>query len=107
MITSTGRWPSAMCSSTVSLLAKVLHRLHPTTPAHARPISVLATTFRLWGKIMAAKFLYHFLPHLPRRLYGSMPGRSSMDVAFHLQSLLEDSMLSGDAISGVSVDLGL
>ena len=28
-----------------------------------------------------------------------------MDVAFHLQSLIEDSMLSGDAISGVSVDL--
>ncbi|OLP85587.1 LINE-1 retrotransposable element ORF2 protein [Symbiodinium microadriaticum] len=101
-ITATGEWPQALLSSFVALLAKVPH---PQSPKDARPITVLPTLYRLWGKIMGAKIMRALLPYLPKDLFGSVPGRSASDAAWELQTALEQAACGGDDIVGVSLDL--
>ena len=45
-------WPEQMLDAAVSLLAKVQC---PQTPKHSRPITVLATLYRLWAKVQSKK----------------------------------------------------
>ena len=101
-ITKTGQWPRALLSSFVALLAKVPQ---PRSPKDARPITVLPTLYRLWGKIMGSRIIKALLPYLPQDLFGSVPGRSASDAAWELQTLLEQAACGADDIVGVSLDL--
>ena len=101
-ITETGDWPQPMLSSFVSLLAKVPQ---PKSPKDARPITVLPTLYRLWGKIIGGKIMQAILPHLPGDLFGSVPGRSAADAAWELQALLEQALSDDGEALGVSLDL--
>ena len=95
-------WPETLTSAWVALLAKVPQ---PLQPKDGRPITVLPTLYRLWSKVMATKTFKAMLPFLPENLYGSVPGKSTMDAAWELQSLLEESMEDQDQVVGVSLDL--
>ncbi|CAE7685124.1 petJ, partial [Symbiodinium sp. CCMP2456] len=102
LITQTGEWPQALLSSFVALLAKVPQ---PQTPKDARPITVLPTLYRLWGKIMGMKIMQALLPFLPDDLFGSVPGRSACDAAWELQAMLEQAASDDQQTLGVSLDL--
>ena len=54
---------------------------------------------------MASKAFRAMIPFLPEDLYGSVPGKSTMDAAWELQSTLEESMEDQDSIAGVTLDL--
>ena len=101
-ITLTGRWPSACTQAVVSLLAKLSV---PETASDSRPLTILTTTSRIWAKCMTSKLLVHLLPHLPPCLFGSVPGKSSIDLAFQLQAAIEERLYSGQPLVGVSMDL--
>ena len=49
--------------------------------------------------------LVHLLPHLLPSLFGSVPGQSSIDLAFELQAAIEESLYSDQPLVGVSMDL--
>ena len=101
-VMATGQWPDEMCDGVVTLIAKIEQ---PQSPKDGRPITILSTIFRLFGKIFSQKILHHYLPHLPQSLYGSIPGRSSTDAAWHLASQIEEAMASNNPLYGVSLDL--
>ena len=101
-ITSTGTWPQALLPSFVALLAKVPH---PKSPKDARPITVLTTLYRIWGKLMGVKIMQAILPFLSPDLFGSVPGRSANDAAWELQSSLEEAFATQSEVVGVSLDL--
>ena len=101
-ITISGTWPSQLCDATVALLAKVDD---PQVAAHGRPITILATVYRVWSKCYTYKVLKHFLPCIPDTLFGSVPGRSSLDTAWILQSAIEVALIKGEKLSGTTMDL--
>ena len=49
--------------------------------------------------------LRHLLPHVPNGIFGSIPSRSSTDLAFLLQSSIEDALQNNVALVGCSMDL--
>ena len=101
-ITQTGQWPDKLLDAAVTLLAKVPQ---PDSAKDARPITVLATLYRVWARCLAAKIYAHLLPVLPPDLYGSIPGKSAMDLAWILQNELETALHTGKHVAGFSLDL--
>ena len=95
-------WPSNLSTAWVALLAKIPH---PLQPKDGRPITVLPTLYRLWGKIMSRKVFQVMLPFLPKDLYGSVPGKSTMDAAWELQSTLEECLCDDVSVLGATLDL--
>ena len=77
-------WPQTLSVAWVSLLSKVPQPLR---------------------KIMAAKVFVAILPVLPEDLYGSVPGRSTLDAAWELQSTLEEALYKQESVMGVTLDL--
>ena len=102
LVTETGCWPESQLKAYVSLLGKVPE---PTTPADARPITVLGTLYRVWAKIMAKKMIHHMMPWLPKTLHGSIPRRSAEDLAVDIQTCIEDAVLQSKFLAGCSLDL--
>ena len=101
-ILQTGVWPDQLCHGLVTLLAKIDN---PETPKHGRPVTILPVLYRLFGKIMSKKVFTHWQGHLPESLFGSVPGRSSIDAAWQLASQIELAMSEGSELFGVSLDL--
>ena len=103
-----GEWPKDLLLASVALLAKVSF---PETAKDGRPITILATVYRLYAKIMAQKMLKSMLGHLPKTLLGSVPHCSTSDAAWELQARFEESMYQSEegsaatGIAGVSLDL--
>ena len=95
-------WPSSLSTAWVALLAKIPE---PLQPKDGRPITVLPTLYRLWGKIMSRKVFQALLPFIPNDLYGSVPGKSTMDAAWELQSTLEECLCDDGSLLGVTLDL--
>ena len=101
-VLQTGVWPDQLCHGLVTLLAKIDN---PETPKHGRPVTILPVLYRLFAKIMSKKVFTHWQGHLPESLFGSVPGRSSIDAAWQLASQIEQAMSEGKEFFGVSLDL--
>ena len=95
--TMTGTWPDCQLKAAVSLLSKV--------EVPETPIDILGTVFRLCGKIMAGKMLRHLLAALRDSVFGSIPTRSCADLAFLLQTAIEDASFNENPLVGCSMDL--
>ena len=96
------RWPTSLSTAWVALLAKIPQ---PLQPKDGRPITILPTLYRLWAKIMSRKVFQAMLPFIPKDLYGSVPGKSTMDAAWELQSTLEECLCDDTTLLGVTLDL--
>ena len=101
-ITTSSTWPSRLCDATVALLAKVEDL---QLAAHGRPMTILTSVYRMWSTCYTLKVLKQFLPWIPSTLYGSVPGRSSLDTAWALQSAIETALLQNQNLAGVTMDL--
>ena len=101
-IVETGVWPEELCAGVVSLLAKVPE---PATAKDGRPITILPSLYRLFGKIFTQKIFLHWKGYLPESLYGSVPGKSSTDAAWELASAIEEALSKKQDLFGVSLDL--
>ena len=87
-----------MLQAAVALLAKTAHPLHPKD---GRPITILASLYRLWAKCMAQKIFLAIEAALPKDLYGSVPNKETMDAAFELQSILEEAHSIAEGAVGI------
>ena len=101
-ILETSEWPEQLLHATVTLLAK---KAEPLSPKDGRPITILPSLYRLWGKAMARKIFLAMCPFLPNDLYGSVPNKGTLDAAFELQSCLEEAQSNVTKAVGVSLDL--
>ena len=95
-------WPTHAGSATVSCLAKVDC---PQGMQHARPITILANTYRLWASTAARGILKHWGTWFPAEIFGCLPGRSSRDLSVHLELRVEQALLEGRDLAGFSIDL--
>ena len=102
LVTETGQWPEHLCKGLVALVSKVED---PQTAKDARPITVLSTLYRLYGKVMTQKIFRHWEGFLPPHLFGSVPGKSSMDAAWTLAANIESALAENRDLFGVSLDL--
>jgi hypothetical protein len=59
----------------------------------------------VWAKIQAKKIFAHIRDVLPRRLFGSTPNRSAIEMAILERGKLEHSLMNGTSISGCSLDI--
>ena len=58
--TSSSVWPQELCRATIALLAKVQCPTQPADARPIRPITFMATLYRLWGKCLALKSFRFF-----------------------------------------------
>ena len=101
-ITSMGQWPTALSNARMHLIRKTAE---PGDINSTRPICILPNVYRLWGKIMTSKCFRHLKKDIPSTIYGSVPGRSSTDLAMQLQAELEEHLITGAPLFGASLDL--
>ena len=101
-ITELGQWPKALTKARMHLIRKTQEAGDINS---TRPICILPNVYRLWGKIMTSKCFRHFKGSIPATIFGSVPGRSSIDLAMQLQAEIEEHIISGSPIYGASLDL--
>ena len=102
LINVSGRWPQHLTNARMHLIRK---SAAPGDINSTRPICILPNVYRLWGKIMTAKCFKHLRDKIPSTLCGSVPGRSSIDLAMQLQSEAEHHIITGQPLYGASLDL--
>ena len=95
-------WPASLTKARMHLIRKTEEAGDITS---TRPICILPNVYRLWGKIMTAKCFKHLRGLLPASLCGSVPGRSSTDLAMMLQTELEHHLLQNIPLFGAALDL--
>ena len=94
--------PLHMLEAKISVLAK---SAAPKSIAESRPITVFSTLYRLWSSTLTKQVLQAWCRHFPSGIYGSMPGRSSRDLSWVLQSEVEKAVLDQQEMYGAAVDL--
>ncbi|CAE7774452.1 unnamed protein product, partial [Symbiodinium sp. CCMP2456] len=95
-------WPTHIASATVSSLAK---NDCPQGLHHSRPITILATSYRLWASVAAKGILRAWNQWFPKEILGCLPGRSSRDLSLSLECLIEQARLAKEPLLGFSIDL--
>ena len=95
-------WPSHVGSATVSSLAK---NDCPQGLHHSRPITILATSYRLWAGVAARGILCNWSTWFPDHIFGCLPGRSSRDLSLSLECLIERARLEQSPLLGFSIDI--
>ena len=100
--TMTGHWPKALTKASMHLIRKTMA---PGDVNSTRPICILPNVYRLWGKIMTSTCFRHLKETISPTILGSVPGRSSTDLAMQLQAEVEEHIISGKPLYGASLDL--
>ena len=95
------RWPTELCHARMALLYKTDE---VGDISMTRPITILASVYRLWAKLATKKMLAHIQAHLPKTLYGSVPGRCKMDMIGVVQTKIEKALPQGQDLCGISLD---
>ena len=98
---SQGLWPKTICKARMASLYKTME---VGDIASTRPITILATVYRVWAKILTRKVLQHIQSELPRSLYGSVPGKASTDMVTAVQLQLEKALIQEEPMAGISLD---
>ena len=72
---------------------------------NSRPITVLATLYRLWGKVCARRCLHHLSRHVTKSVTGLLPHRGAHDSSYSLQTQLEIQRFQRKHVVGLTLDL--
>ena len=94
--------PDHLMRAKVGVLAK---SPDPTSIRESRPITVLATVYRVWSSVFTRQVLHQWRPAFPSTIAGSMPGRACRDLSYLQQHQLELSILSSTPRLGMSLDI--
>ena len=99
----TGIWPYQAMQSVITAIEKTstAARVH-----QYRPINVMSTVYRTWASIRTKQLLRYLATIAPTGLVGMIPGKTTADVWYTIQTRIEASRISGRDISGMSADLG-
>ena len=72
---------------------------------NSRPITIMATLYRLWGKVCARRCLRHLAGHVSSAITGMLPHRGAHDASYMLQTHLELCRLDNTHVTGLTLDL--
>lgn len=92
--------PSMMLARTVPIPKKGL-----MTADNSRPITILATLYRVWGKVCANRCLAHLGQHVSSAVTGMLPKRGAHDASYWMQMYLETQKFLGRHCTGLTLDL--
>ena len=95
-------FPSWFMLSRTKALPK---KLEKPTAADSRPITIMATIYRLWSKVTCRAILKVLANQLPLAITGMVPGRGAFDASYMLQTMLELAGKKQQSIEGVTLDL--
>ena len=98
----TGQWP-------YQLLQGAVHSLQKTANAASvgeyRPITVLSAVYRCWGTLRGRQLLKHLSQFAPEFLHGSVAGKASISMWYHIQGIVECSQMDGVVTTGAILDV--
>ena len=97
-----GEWPEQLLHGAIHALAKVPSA---ETVSQFRPITILPNIYRCWATIRSRQTLRFLEKVAPPTMLGNMPGRTTAEIWWTLQSELEASMSQGLKKSGLVTDL--
>ena len=78
---------------------------HELTPDNCRPITVLATLYRLWGKVCGRRCLRHFSRYMSSAITGMLPKRGAFASSYNMQAYLELQRAAHQDVTGLTLDL--
>ena len=71
----------------------------------SRPITIMATLYRLWSKMICRSLLKYFGEKLPAMVTGLLPGRGAKTAIYDFQALIEIARFRKQRLTGVTLDL--
>ena len=75
------------------------------TAENSRPITILATIYRLWGRVCTKRCLKHLTKILSDSITGMLPKRGAQEASYQLQALIEAKRYLNEHITGLTLDL--
>ena len=100
IVEDSGTWPQALAQGAVSLISKG----EGAEPLKLRPISVMPIVYRLWAAHRVRQVLQWQESWLSSKLHGFRPAHGAQDVWWAMAVKLEHALLSGEELSGISLD---
>ena len=100
-VCTTGFGPGMMAAKTI-LLSKIPV---PLSMHHARPITILSSLYRLFGKFIFRVVAGAWKDIFPYDISGGLPGRGVKELAFTQKRVIEDALINSTDIGGYSLDL--
>lgn len=111
--------PEALIKSLVSIICQLdqfpqetmlartvpIPKKNQLTASNSRPITVLATLYRLWGKVCARRCLKHFAQHMSSAVTGMLPKRGAHTASYKMQAYLEKQRYLCQPTTGITLDL--
>ena len=95
-------WPAQLLKGVCLAIAK--HQ-GAHEPGSFRPVVVFSTIYRTWGAIRSRQLLTQLAPFLPTEQLGFLPGREPLELWLGLQSEIEEALMDGSELVGISTDL--
>ena len=95
-------WPTQALVGIVAALAKTPQA---KVVSHYRPITVLSMFYRVWSSIRTKQCLEIISRLAPSSMHGSLPQRSSKQVWYHLQAVIEHTFANQKTAAGAVIDI--
>ena len=95
-------WPEQLTTGIVHSLEKIPHA---SKIDQFRPITIFSLAYRNWSSIRARQALKHLVEHSPAGCYGNLPGKSTVQVWYQIQSIIEDNHHLGKFTAGAVLDI--
>ena len=95
-------WPEQLVTGIVHSLEKIPHA---SKINQFRPITIFSVAYRNWSSIRARQALRHLVDHSPSGCYGNLPGRSTTQVWYQIQTIIENHHHLGQFTSGAVLDI--
>ena len=77
----------------------------PSSMNQIRPITIVSSLFRLFGKVVFRQVVNAWNPILPWGVMGGLPNKGVKDLALHQKILIENAIQMQQPIGGFSLDL--
>ena len=101
-VEATGTWPEQLLHGAIYSLAKVPNAQEV---GQFRPVTVLPMMYRVWSSTRSRQILAHIGTIAPPTMLGNMPNKDAPTFWWQLQLEVEDALLTGTPMSGVTTDL--
>eukprot|EP00438_Fugacium_kawagutii_P013119 Skav209590 [mRNA] locus=scaffold1607:162063:167390:- [translate_table: standard] len=71
----------------------------------SRPITILASIYRIWSRVSCHALVQHFAASIPREVTGLLPQRGAFRASYYQQWALEVARAQARSLQGITLDL--
>jgi hypothetical protein len=101
-VEETGIWPNDLTQGLITLISKG----EGTEPTKLRPIGIMSVVYRLWAAVRVADVMTWQETWISDELHGFRRSHSAEDVWWAQALAIEDALLQGSSLFGLSLDYG-